>query len=741
MRTLSGTAERVAKAADVQAAGRLVVQARGATLVLFAVGERIYALDNRCPHMGFPLHKGTLDNGILTCHWHHARFDVESGGTFDPWADDVRAFPVQIEDGEVWVDLEPRVDPRAHQNERLREGLEFNLPLVMAKALISLLDAGEDPNEPFRLALEFGARYRQAGWGRGLTILTCMRNLIPHLDPAERARALYHGFSAVAGEAEGAPPRFVLRPLPTMPADPGALKQWYRDFIEVRDPEGAERCLASAIRAGLPPQQVADMMFAAATDHRFIDGGHVLDFTNKAMEALDLTGWHQAETVLTTLVRGCANADRMEESNAWRRPVDLVAILETAFEALPASLEAARTEREPWAGRDILLDALLAEDPQAIVDGMLGALRDGATAEALAAAVSYAAALRIARFHTSNEFTDWDTALHTFTFANAVQQGIRRAPSVELLRGVFDAAMSVYLDRFLNIPPAPLPEPDDGPAGDLEDLLAALPRTLDRPQQVSEAGALVARYLYGGGDAGRLLTVLGSALLREDRDFHTIQAVEGAVRQFGLLRGTPEAAHVLIAAARYLAAHSPTMRAQGQTYQIAHRLQRGERLYAEPVRMLATVLFTDIVGSTERAAEVGDRRWADLLRNYRGAVRAELSRYQGKEVDAAGDGFLATFDGAGRAIRCALAINAAVRRLGLEARSGLHAGEIELMGDRVSGIVVHTGARVAAQADPGSVFVTGTVRDLVAGGGVAFEDRGRHSLKGVPGEWHLFAVR
>ncbi|MGH2452379.1 MAG: adenylate/guanylate cyclase domain-containing protein [bacterium] len=157
--------------------------------------------------------------------------------------------------------------------------------------------------------------------------------------------------------------------------------------------------------------------------------------------------------------------------------------------------------------------------------------------------------------------------------------------------------------------------------------------------------------------------------------------------------------------------------------------------------MLATVLFTDIVGSTERAAEVGDRRWADLLRNYRGAVRAELSRYQGKEVDAAGDGFLATFDGAGRAIRCALAINAAVRRLGLEARSGLHAGEIELMGDRVSGIVVHTGARVAAQADPGSVFVTGTVRDLVAGGGVAFEDRGRHSLKGVPGEWHLFAVR
>ncbi|MGH9363265.1 MAG: adenylate/guanylate cyclase domain-containing protein, partial [Thermoanaerobaculia bacterium] len=281
----------------------------------------------------------------------------------------------------------------------------------------------------------------------------------------------------------------------------------------------------------------------------------------------------------------------------------------------------------------------------------------------------------------------------------------------------------------------------DGPAGELEDLLAALPRTLDRPQQVSEAGALVARYLYGGGEAGRILTALGSALLREDRDFHTIQAVEAAFRQFDQLRGTPQAAHMLIAASRYLAAHSPTMRAQGQTYQIAYRLQRGERLYAEPVRMLATVLFTDIVGSTERAAEVGDRRWADLLRNYRGVVRAELSRYQGREVDAAGDGFLATFDGAGRAIRCALSITSAVKRLGLEARSGLHAGEIELMGDRVSGIVVHTGARVAAQADPGSVFVTATVRELVAGGGVAFEDRGTHALKGLPGEWRLFAVR
>ena len=175
------------------------------------------------------------------------------------------------------------------------------------------------------------------------------------------------------------------------------------------------------------------------------------------------------------------------------------------------------------------------------------ALREGATGEEVAGAVAYAAVLRIARFHTSNEFGDWNTALHTFTFANAIHQGLRRAPSPELLRGVFDAAMSVYLDRFLNVPPARLPDPD-GTGGDPEGLLSELPVLLDRQQQVNEAGELVARYLAAGGQPERLLAVLGRVLLREDRDFHTIQAVEAAFRQYGPLRGTPAGAHVLVAA-------------------------------------------------------------------------------------------------------------------------------------------------------------------------------------------------
>jgi pimeloyl-ACP methyl ester carboxylesterase len=166
----------------------------------------------------------------------------------------------------------------------------------------------------------------------------------------------------------------------------------------------------------------------------------------------------------------------------------------------------------------------------------------------------------------------------------------------------------------------------------------------------------------------------------------------------------------------------------------------GARHDREPDRVLATVLFTDIVGSTEWAASLGDRAWKDLLARHHERVREALGRFRGREIDTAGDGFLATFDGPGRAIHAARAIGEAVGELGLEIRAGLHTGEVELSGARIGGIAVHIGARVAASAAPGEVLVSSTVRDLVAGSGIGFEDRGAHELKGVPGEWRLFAV-
>jgi pimeloyl-ACP methyl ester carboxylesterase len=166
----------------------------------------------------------------------------------------------------------------------------------------------------------------------------------------------------------------------------------------------------------------------------------------------------------------------------------------------------------------------------------------------------------------------------------------------------------------------------------------------------------------------------------------------------------------------------------------------GVRQGPESDRVLATVMFTDIVRATETAATLGDAQWRVLLESHHALVRDHLTRFRGREIDTAGDGFLASFDGPARAVRCATAVSREVRRLGLEVRAGLHTGECELIGEKLGGIAVHTGARVAALAGAGEVLVSGTVKDLVAGSGIKFVERGTHALKGVPGEWPLYAV-
>ena len=570
---------RACSLSELQAAGRQVTHLNGHVLCLFAEGEEVHAVDNRCPHMGFPLHRGSVCDGILTCHWHHARFDLRTGGTFDQFADELRRFPVTLDGDDVLVDLSPPHDPVGHQHKRLRDGLERDIPLVLAKAAIALLEDDPSGVEIFWAGVDFGVVRRGGGWFRGLTTLTCFMNLVPRLEPAERAAALYQGLADVASDSAAGPPHFALEPLPGRAPGPARLAAWFRRFVEVRDDEGAERALVSAVRGGASPQEIADMLFAAATDHRYLDGGHTLDFLNKALEAVDTIGWERAEAVLASLPAQLAGAERMEESNAWRNPVDLVALLEQAFDELSAAVTVGSGARGSWDGRRALVQSILEDEPAAILDALLAALRQGASEVELASAVAYAAAVRIARFPTSNEFGDWDTALHTFTFANAVEQGLRRSPSPELLRGVLDAAMSVHLDRFLNVPARRLPTP--APGADPDELLAELPALLDRQQQVDEARQLAASFLAAGGEPRRLVAALGAALVREDRNFHTIQCVEAAVRQHELLADTVEASLPLVAATGYLAAHATTARSQRQTFEIARRLHRGEQLYED----------------------------------------------------------------------------------------------------------------------------------------------------------------
>jgi nitrite reductase/ring-hydroxylating ferredoxin subunit len=545
----------------------------------------IHAVDNRCPHMGFPLHRGSVCDGILTCHWHHARFDLESGGTFDQFADDVQTYPVVIRDGIVYVDPRTRRDDRIeHARKRLLDGLEQSLGLVLARNVLALLEAGVPAKDILEIGGEFGARYRASGWRSGLTILTAMGNVLPSLSPDDRMLALYHGLVNVARDSAGQPPRHFLDPLPGQGIPLDRLKTWFRQFIEVRGSDGAERVLLTAIQQGASPAELADLLATAATDHAFLDGGHTLDFVNKACELLDLIGWQHAAGILPSLTPVIARSTRSEELNAWRHPVDLIGLLEPVFARLDGI--ASFTKGEPRSAvPDDLVQTLLGDDPAAIVTALTSTLESGAPPVEVSRALVYAAALRVAHFHTSNEFNDWITVLHTFTYVNATHQLMRRAPSAELLRGVYHGAISLYLDRFLNMPPARLPEDRESaleslPA-DSAALLDQLRDALDREQRVELAGQLTWRYLALGHDPDSLIATLGHLLLREDGEFHSYQMLEAGIALYRELAPLdPRRAHrVLVAVARYLAGHAPTSRSMHQTARTARRLARGEDIY------------------------------------------------------------------------------------------------------------------------------------------------------------------
>jgi nitrite reductase/ring-hydroxylating ferredoxin subunit len=583
---------RVATLEELEAAGMVVVRGARCPLLVVHNDGRVFALDNRCPHLGFPLHRGSVEDGILTCHWHHARFDLASGCTFDLWADDVPTAQVEVRDGVVWVCPWMRyVDRDAHWSNRLREGLEQNVGLVLAKAALELISEGVDYRALVRDAVLFGARNRD-GWGIGLTILTALANLIPSLPEEETYLALYKGMSRVARDCDGASPRRDRQPLGLCQFQPlPVLERWFRHWTRVRHRDAAERTLLTAIASGASAIELGALMLITVTDRYFADGGHALDFTNKAFESLDIIGWEYAPAILPSVIDQMVRARGSEESNAWRQPIDLVPLCEAAFAELPELLTDGRARRGNWRGHEVLARRLLGDDPAAIVAALKSSIRDGATATDLSRATTYAAALRVVSFGTSNEHSDWDTALHCFTYCNAVHQMLARIIAEmpmelerpQLLRGVFHGAMQVYLIRFLNVPPARLPGEGDDQLDDLprdgDELRDAFLAALDRQGAVRAAGRLVARYLMLGHSLEPMIATLTRAVLREDAEFHTYQMLEAGVQQYRQWGDTAAGRHILIAVARYIAAHSPTERAQLQTAMVARRLSLGEAVH------------------------------------------------------------------------------------------------------------------------------------------------------------------
>lgn len=558
---------RIGSATDLEAHGQLTGKVDHVPVVVFWTDGEAFAIEDRCPHLGFPLHRGTVESGMVTCHWHHARFDLSSGCTFDPWADDAMAFDVTIDGDEVYVSARgPRtVD---HALDRLRDGLEDDLTLVIAKAVVDLLDAGVDPRRIIRIGAEFGARYRDAGWGAGMTVLTALGSVLDQLEPSDRALALTQALALLAGDVRGHAPRFALDAMDGTDVPAERLAHWYRRFIDGRSADAAERTLATALRHG--SADVEAMLFAAATDHVFIDEGHTLDFTNKAIELLALLDGagdedDLAELVLPTLVAQTANATRHEELSEWRHPDDLTSLI--------ADTTLVTGSGDRTLDVAALADRLLGEDPRAVVDELLAAGKQGASAEQLARAVAHASMLRILRFHTQNDHRDWNIVHHGFTTAHALHQAIVRNPTFEVQRGIVHLAFKVYLDRFLNVPPARPPRTD---AGSLDGLAACF----EAQGRVDDAGVQAYGFLASGGAPADLIAALGHALLVEDAGFHWFQLFEACIRHHHAWPQGSEPSRLTLAAfARFLSAHTPTRRERSRVVEIARRLRRNEELF------------------------------------------------------------------------------------------------------------------------------------------------------------------
>jgi hypothetical protein len=426
-----------------------------------------------------------------------------------------------------------------------------------------------------------------------MTILTAAANSLGMLDEEDRFLALFHGVRRVAADCDGQPSARQRSSLSSRPP-PATLKRWLRRWASVRHREAAERTLLTAIDSSAPPAVLAEILIAAETDRAFADGGHSLDFINKCFECLDLIGWQHAADLLPGIVGQMVSARGAYESTEWRQPVDLVELCANAASDLAAALAAGRN-CGPCVEHIRLAQTLLGDDPATIVAALITAASAGASCDRLGRALCYAAALRVAQFGTANEHSDWEAAHHVFTYCNAAHQALKRiagdpeaVEAGEASRAILHGALAIYLIRYLNVPPARLPGVGDQRLESLpstiEEIRTALFDAFDRQHQIDAAANLVARHLTLGHPPDLIISALAHVLLREDAGFHAFQMFDAGVRQFREWGNTEPGRHILIAVARYLAAHSPTERGWLQTADIAARLSRGDRLHLDAAK-------------------------------------------------------------------------------------------------------------------------------------------------------------
>ena len=662
----------VASLDEVRARGVVVTQAGDRSVAVFAAGDEIHAVDNRCPHMGFPLDRGSVKDGILTCHWHEARFELASGCTFDLWADDAISYATELRGDQVWVATSPRRQrDAAYHRLRLRRGMEMGVGLVQAKSLISLLGDRAGLLPIVASVVDYAAA-NVTNFGEGMVRLTCVARLAPWLSDETLYLGVSYAVRQLADEANAGMARRPRDPL-APPAPNAALKGWLRQWVMTRHRDAIERTLLAGVANGLPAADLADLLYGAAADRLYANTGHLFDACNKALELTDLLDGSAPDDLLALLAPALADARGEEESTPWHHPVEIAAAVRAAEQRLPALLAnggatptgttagtgarsgantangapaaaaastpagaaadhpggtvAAATAGTPagtpaatdlpggpaaaatvsipagaaaGAGAPVLLDAaaedalvaqILGDDPLDVIAAVEGALAAGAAPAAVGAAITRAAGLRLARFATSNEVSDWFNPQHTLIFCNAVQRALLRTTGADVVRALYQAAIAVYMDRYLNVPAVKLPaergatRPAADPAaaaGLLDELLGAL----DNRAEVERAAELTSSYLRTPAPdwhahLRRLVDRLAFATLREDLDFHTLQVLEAAATQLAARGNDRGAEQIMVGVVRNLAAHCPTQRAGYQTAVIARRLQHGEELFAD----------------------------------------------------------------------------------------------------------------------------------------------------------------
>ena len=572
----------IATLSDFEESDLLLRKHDGRSILLLKDGAEVRAVDNRCPHMGFPLSKGTLNDGILTCHWHHARFDAKSGCAFDLWADDIPAYDVRIQGEEIQISNTPRKSPSVdYYKTRLHQGMEQNISIIIYKSLAGLLAAGITPKEIFSELAAFGSSNHDK-WADGMTLLVLTANLWEILSSENRYIAISKAAMQLASNCAGQPARRKRAPLDSAQPHPEQIRRWMRNWSASRHRDAIERSSLTLINNDASIADLQCAFYDAIYDRVYSDTGHNADFTNKALELSQHLGFDSLKNLIPLTSRLITEAMGEEEKGGWRNPIDLVPILKAAEQSLEnVSLESKRAISTGKASD--LHSVVLGDDPQAIVDTLVDALREYSPVS-VARELCLLAFGRLARFPESNELSDWFNPAHSAIHANAVYQTIARSASFATCRGLLHTALAIYQDRYLNLPSPSLPHPQHEvvqcfkQCSDWEtDLLS----NLDRKQPWHAFPTNTVAAFRAGKPMNDILNTLAKAVLREDFDFHKFQIIEAAASQVPLARDSSEVELILSGVARHTAAHAPTPREQHKLILIARRLQRGDDIQPE----------------------------------------------------------------------------------------------------------------------------------------------------------------